>query len=730
MDKLTQYTNTSLIQKTNELVDEINNKANTSDLDNYLPLTGGTINGALILAPSLNKSTNDRGIQLSTEATWFDFGYNWEDQVGAGFVLKSSNYPNDAGDSGSFLLYARNSESTTNLIANAYGAITWGGKNLVRSVNGSTADTSGNVIIDIPDTSDLVTTSQFNDSVAKLATKTELSNYVPLTGSAVKTGSLSVKQGSIYTQYLLGQSGSKLDIEDNTGTTQLLLGDSTLNIKTGTGTNAYKYAFSTNGITVTMPSSSDSSTTITKVLPFTVNGEEADSNGNITIDLAKVATSGSYNDLADKPTIPNAITIDSELSSTSTNPVQNKVISAALDNINVDVATNDEIDNALSLADDGIVPTDGVLGISNGGTGASTIEGIRANLGISPTTDFATVAFSGSYSDLSNTPTIPDVVTVDDTLSTTSTNPVQNKVINTALKAKAGLATANSFTSDNFFSGSTYVNGNTGIYLYLGSPNKIAATLTATNYTGNAATATKATQDADGNVISSTYAKTADLASVATSGSYNDLKDTPTIPDAVTVDTAMSSTSTNPVQNKVIYEELSNAVIGLKKLIVTKANTADLATVATSGSYNDLSDTPTIPDTSSFAQTGVANTWTAKQVFNTLSIGFENYTTTITSGSSATPSNSFAQYTATGTFTLDMISIGQKLSNSQSTVFTAVITSSSDYTLTITNAGTIKYAGSASDVAITAPGILLNILLSKDASGTLTSVIQTTALSS
>ena len=46
--------------------------------------------------------------------------------------------------------------------------------------------------------------------------------------------------------------------------------------------------------------------------------------------LATVATSGSYNDLTNKPTIPTAVTVDSSLSTTSTNPVQNKVITAAL----------------------------------------------------------------------------------------------------------------------------------------------------------------------------------------------------------------------------------------------------------------------------------------------------------------------------------------------------------------------------------------------------------------
>jgi len=47
------------------------------------------------------------------------------------------------------------------------------------------------------------------------------------------------------------------------------------------------------------------------------------------------------------------------------------------------------------------------------------------------------------------------------------------------------------------------------------------------------------------------------LATVATSGSYNDLKDKPTIPEGVTVDSALSSSSANPVQNKVVNSALS-----------------------------------------------------------------------------------------------------------------------------------------------------------------------------
>ena len=49
-----------------------------------------------------------------------------------------------------------------------------------------------------------------------------------------------------------------------------------------------------------------------------------------TAALSKVATSGKYVDLSGLPTIPPAVSIDNTLNSTSTNPVQNNVINAAL----------------------------------------------------------------------------------------------------------------------------------------------------------------------------------------------------------------------------------------------------------------------------------------------------------------------------------------------------------------------------------------------------------------
>lgn len=49
-------------------------------------------------------------------------------------------------------------------------------------------------------------------------------------------------------------------------------------------------------------------------------------------DLSTVATTGSYNDLTNKPNIPSQVTVDSSLSDSSSNPVENKVIKSALDN--------------------------------------------------------------------------------------------------------------------------------------------------------------------------------------------------------------------------------------------------------------------------------------------------------------------------------------------------------------------------------------------------------------
>lgn len=122
------------------------------------------------------------------------------------------------------------------------------------------------------------------------------------------------------------------------------------------------------------------------------------------------------------------------------------------------------------------------------------------------------------------------------------------------------------------------------------------------------------------------------------------------------------------------------------------------------------------------------NTWTAQQNFQSLKFDFEKYTTPRSSGAYDAPHKTTACYNATGAFTLNVSNLIAALNVGESTLFTAYITSSASYTLSITNAGTLKYVGAASDLAITASGLLLNILIVKESSGTITSIVQATKL--
>ena len=105
------------------------------------------------------------------------------------------------------------------------------------------------------------------------------------------------------------------------------------------------------------------------------------------------------------------------------------------------------------------------------------------------------------------------------------------------------------------------------------------------------------------------YTKTSDLATVATSGSYNDLSNKPTIGDATltiqengtnagtfTANATTAATINITVPTKV--GDLTNDSGFITKNVNDLTNytkTSDLATVATTGSYNDLLNKPTIP---------------------------------------------------------------------------------------------------------------------------------------
>lgn len=73
------------------------------------------------------------------------------------------------------------------------------------------------------------------------------------------------------------------------------------------------------------------------------------------------------------------------------------------------------------------------------------------------------------------------------------------------------------------------------------------------------------------------------LATVATSGSYNDLTNKPNIPEAAIVDSAMSSTSEHAVQNKVIKSYVDSQISGLGSILNykgTKTSEAQIKAIA------------------------------------------------------------------------------------------------------------------------------------------------------
>ena len=604
-----------------------------------------------------------------------------------------------------------------------------------------------------------------------------------------------------------------------------------------------------------------------------VNNITPDSNGNVTVNVGSGGGTGGTN-----------ITVDSTLSSTSTNPVQNKVIYAALNNkldkngtatyavrdssgniISSTYAKKTDLSSYVKSINNVKPDSAGNVNISTGGGGSNitvdtTLDSTSSNaiankavyaalnnkLDKTGTAAAATKATQDSYgnvivttyarkSDLSGyVKTInnqePDAngninistggggsgsnITVDAEISSTSTNPVQNKAIYSALLNKVGI--------DEIFNGFALRSPTAPITWMQGS--QTLGSLTASNYTG---TALRATQDSDGNIINTTYAKKSDISGMVKS--VNNVK-----PDSngnvaitvsgggssVTVDTTLSSTSNNPIANKAVYTalnnklekngtamyasrdssgnvfgstyatktELSKCVKSINNLTpdssgnvnistngggtnitvdttlsatstnaiqnkavyaalngkLDKTGTAAAATKATQDGAGNVITTTYIktvnnlkPDASGNVNvsaggggvsTSTANTWTAQQDFQYLGVAFERYNSANISGSSVTPNTSMAVYVASGAFTINMATIASRLSYNQATVFSAYITSDADYALTISDAGTVKYIGSASDLAITSAGLLLNILMSKDGTGNLISIIQANKL--
>ncbi len=285
------------------------------------------------------------------------------------------------------------------------------------------------------------------------------------------------------------------------------------------------------------------------------------------------------------------VTIDTELSTTSTNPVQNKTITAALSNLDIDIATNDEIDNALNVAGSGDLPTTGgIVPIAMGGTGATTTAGARTNLGVSATADFANVAFSGVYDDLTGRPAIPSQTS---DLANNS-GYITSSALSGYVKSVNGAAPDSSGNVTISVSGGGSSGG--GNYTL---PTASSSTLGGVKIGAGLTINTSGVLSAD--VTASTltaYAKITDLSAVAKTGSYNDLTNKPTIPAAYTLPNATSSTLGGVKVGSNI--SVSNGTISIAKSNVTSA----------------LGYTPATTNNASFTGTTMVQTLTVSSVLN------------------------------------------------------------------------------------------------------------------
>ena len=166
--------------------------------------------------------------------------------------------------------------------------------------------------------------------------------------------------------------------------------------------------------------------------------------------LATVATSGSYTDLVDKPSIPAAVTVDQVYDSSSADPQSGVAVASAvsgkqdaLSTAQLNAANSGITSNKVSGYDTHVADTDIHVTAAdklawNGKQDAiadlSTIRsGAEAGATAVQPSSLATVATTGAYSDLSGTPTIP---TVDQVYGSSSTNAQSGVAVASAVSGK------------------------------------------------------------------------------------------------------------------------------------------------------------------------------------------------------------------------------------------------------------------------------------------------------
>lgn len=338
-------------------------------------------------------------------------------------------------------------------------------------------------------------------------------------------------------------------------------------------------------------------------------------------DVAEVAVSGNYADLINKPTIPTKtsdLTNDSGFITASGAPVQD---------VQVDGTS---VVNAQGIAEI-TMPTTGVLDVEVDGTsvvnaqgtaeidlsGYATTQALTTGLAAKQDTisdlstirsgaqagstavqpgDLATVATTGSYDDLSDKPTIPAAQVNSDWNSVSGVSQILNKPSLAAVATTGDYDDLVNKPSIPAAQVNADWNASSGVAEILNKPANLVqdANYVHTDENFTSAEKTKLSGIAAGAEVNvqadwsesdtsdpSYIANKPSLATVATTGDYSDLSNTPTIP---TVDQLYSASSANAQSGVAVASALANYT-----------PTTFLATVATTGDYTDLSNTPTIP---------------------------------------------------------------------------------------------------------------------------------------
>ena len=374
--------------------------------------------------------------------------------------------------------------------------------------------------------------------------------------------------------------------------------------------------------------------------------------------LASVATSGSYDDLTNKPTIP---TKTSELTNDSSFVSSSNLSAVAMSGSYSDLSnkptiptktsdlTNDS--NFVSSSNLATVATTGSYDdLSNKPTIPSKTSQLTNDSNFVSSGNLAMVAISGSYTDLSNTPTIPtktsDLTNDSDFVSSSdlSTNFYSKTQTDTLLDGKVDKITGKGLSTEDYTSSDKNK---------LANIEQEANKTIVVNQTGTSTTDVMSQNAVT--VALGTKADVNNLSTVAISGSYNDLLDKPSIPSVIPSVVQTTGSSTTDVMSQ-------NAVT---TVLSSKADSSNLSSVATSGSYNDLLNKPTIP------------TKTSDLTNDSNFVSSSNLATVATSGSYSDLSNkptipSVVQ--STGSSTTNVMS-QNAVTNAIPTIFTSYVAS-------------------------------------------------------